>query len=125
VAARRWPRQPRQQVPRASVPAASAAHSDSEGHVRAEASEPAAGRTRGLLGPLVRECLGHLAMHGEGAGRTARGGARLLRKGDSTGVLECGKPTPLSPGRKLGQGTALSLVLVSKNRLAPPHLPQP
>lgn len=83
-----WHRQPRQQVSRVSVPAAAATHGNPEGHVRSQAGGPAAraGRTRGLLWPLVRKRLGHLAVHGAGAGRTAGGRARLLRRGESTGL---------------------------------------
>lgn len=81
-----WHRQSWQQVSWVPIPAAAATHGNPEGHVRFQASRPAAGAgsTRGLLWPLVRKCLGHLAMHGAGAGRTAGGRARLLRRKEST-----------------------------------------
>lgn len=87
VGSKRGRRQPGQQVARVPIPAAATAHGDPEGHVRAEACGPAAGARR-LLRPPVRVRLGHLAVHGAGAGRAGGGRAGLLRRGDGTGALE-------------------------------------
>lgn len=116
VGARRRRGRPGQQVARAPVPAAAAAHGDPEGHVRAEARGPAAGARSagGLLRPLVRVRLGHLAVHGAGRGallgsRRAPGEGRQHRR-----VRMRGAAPFWSQSRGLGRSPPLSVFLLSK-----------